>query len=559
MMAEKSKNFIEQIVEEDIKNGKHNGEVRTRFPPEPNGYLHIGHAKAICLNFGIAHDYNGTTNLRFDDTNPETEDVEYVESIQRDVRWLGFDWEDRLYYASDYFQQMYDFAVELIKKGVAYVDDSSSSEIAAQKGTVTTPGSNSPYRDRSIEENLELFKGMKEGKYPEGSRVLRAKIDMAHPNMTMRDPLIYRIKNVEHHRSGDTWHIYPMYDYAHPVSDSIEKITHSFCTMEFENHRPIYEWFLEQLEIFPSRQIEFARLNVSYMITSKRRLLRLVREGHVSGWDDPRMPTISGMRRRGFTPASIRDFSEKVGITKRDNLIDISLLEHCVRDDLNQVALRRMAVLDPLKVVITNYPEGEVEWLEAENNPEDETAGNRKIPFGREIFIEREDFMENPPKRYFRMTPGRHVRLKHAYILHCEKAVKDENGNIVEVHCTYLPDSKSGEDTSGVRTRGTLHFVEVSQARKAEARLYDRLFTVPVPDEDPEIDYLEYVNPDSKVVLPEIWIEPELGKAKEGEYFQFFRKGYFVLDPDSDEENLVFNRTISLRDTWAKIQKKSKG
>lgn len=557
-MAEKSKNFIEQIVEEDIKYGKHNGEVRTRFPPEPNGYLHIGHAKAICLNFGIAKDYNGTTNLRFDDTNPATEEVEYVESIKRDVRWLGFDWEDRLYFASDYFQQLYDFAVILVEKGLAYVDDSTSAEIAAQKGTVTTPGTNSPYRERSVEENLELFRGMKEGKYEEGSRVLRAKIDMAHPNMMMRDPLIYRIKNVEHHRSGNTWHIYPMYDYAHPVSDSIERITHSFCTMEFENHRPIYEWFLEKLEIFPSRQIEFARLNVNYMITSKRRLMRLVREGHVSGWDDPRMPTISGMRRRGFSPESIRIFAEKVGVAKRDNMIDISLLEHCVRDDLNTRAMRTMAVLDPLKVVITNYPEGEVEWLEAENNPEDESAGSRKIPFSREIYIEKEDFMEDPPKKYFRMSPGNYVRLKHAYILLCEKAVKDEAGNITEVHCTYLPDSKSGEDTSGVRAKGTLHFVEVSHAKKAEARLYDRLFTVPVPDEDPEVDYTEYVNPESEVILPEIWIEPELAKAKEGEYFQFFRKGYFVLDPDSDGEKLIFNRAVSLRDSWAKIQKKSK-
>lgn len=556
-MSEKSKNFIEQIVSEDIKNQKHNGEVRTRFPPEPNGYLHIGHAKSICLNFGIALDYDGTTNLRFDDTNPATEEVEYVESIMEDVRWLGFDWEDRLYFASDYFQELYEGAVKLIEKGLAYVDDSTSEEIAAQKGTVTTPGTNSPYRDRSIEENLELFRGMKEGKFPEGSRVLRAKIDMSHSNMTMRDPLIYRIKNVEHHRSGKTWHIYPMYDYAHPMSDSLEKITHSFCTLEFENHRPIYEWFLEKLEMFPSRQIEFARLNVSYMITSKRKLLRLVREGFVDSWEDPRMPTISGLRRRGYTPASIRNFAEKVGVAKRDNMIDISLLEHCLRDDLNQKADRMMAVLEPLKVVITNYPEKEVEWLEAENNPEDESRGVRKIPFSRELFIEREDFMENPPKRYFRMSPGRYVRLKHAYILHCDEVIRDESGEIEEIHCTYVPDSRSGEDTSGIKAKGTLHFVEATHAKRAEVRLYDRLFNVPVPDGNPEKDFTEFINPESRLILRDALVEPGLAAAESGEIFQFLRKGYFVKDKDSTPDLPVFNRAVSLRDTWGKIREKN--
>lgn len=555
-MSEKSKNFIEQIIEEDIRNGKHNGEVRTRFPPEPNGYLHIGHAKSICLNFGVASKYGGITNLRFDDTNPATEEDEYVQSIKKDIQWLGFDWENRMYFASDYFQKLYDFAMNLVDKGLAYVDDSTPDEIAKQKGTVTTPGTNSPYRDRSLEENRDLFRRMKEGEFEEGSRVLRAKIDMAHPNMTMRDPVVYRIKDIPHHRSGDTWHIYPMYDYAHPVSDSIENITHSLCTLEFENHRPIYDWFLEKLEIFPSRQIEFARLNVNYMITSKRKLLRLVEEGFVNGWDDPRMPTISGMRRRGFTPASIRTFADKVGVAKRDNVIDISLLEHCLRDDLNTKANRMMAILDPLKVIITNYPEGKTEWMVAENNPENESAGTREMPFSRELFIERSDFMEDPPRKYFRMTPGAHVRLKHGYILFCEKAVKDEEGNIIEVHCTYEPESKSGEDTSGIKVKGTLHYVEVNHARKVEVRLYDRLFSVPIPDEDPEADYTTYINSNSMEILSEVYVEPELAKANDGEVFQFFRQGYFILDPDSTEDHLVFNRAIALRDSWAKIQKK---
>ena len=555
-MASASKNFIEQIIEGDISKGKHGGAVRTRFPPEPNGYLHIGHAKAICLNFDVANNYDGTTNLRFDDTNPSTEEEHFVDSIKRDIYWLGYDWDDRLYFASDYFQQLFDYALQLIDQGDAYVDDSSSDEIAEQKGTVTTPGTNSPYRGRSIEENRDLFIRMKEGEFEEGARVLRAKIDMAHPNMNMRDPLIYRIKKVPHHQSGDTWNIYPMYDFAHPVSDSIENITHSLCTLEFENHRPIYDWFLEKLGTFPSRQIEFARLNVNYMITSKRRLRRLVDEGHVDGWDDPRMPTISGLRRRGYTPESIRTFARSVGVAKRDNIIDISLLEHCLRDDLNARADRMMAILDPLKVVITNYPEDQVEWMEAENNPENEAAGTRKMPFSRELYIEREDFMEDPPKKYFRMTPGQYVRLKHGYILHCDEAIKDDQGNITEVRCTYVENSRSGEDTSGIKVKGTLHYVEVSHARQVEVRLYDRLFTEPIPDADPEVDFTTHLNPQSREILTRAVVEPELIKARLGEYFQFFRKGYFVLDPDSTDDHLIFNQSVALRDSWAKMQKK---
>lgn len=556
-MAEESKNFIEQIIEGDIAKGKHGGEVRTRFPPEPNGYLHIGHAKAICLNFEVARKYGGITNLRFDDTNPATEEEHFVQNIQKDIRWLGYDWDDRLYFASDYFQQLYEYAMQLVEQGDAYVDDSSAEEIAAQKGTVTTPGINSPFRGRSIEENRDLFIRMKEGEFEDGSRVLRAKIDMAHPNMNMRDPLIYRIKKIAHHQSGDNWNIYPMYDFAHPVSDSIENITHSLCTLEFENHRPIYDWFLEKLGTFPSRQIEFARLNVNYMITSKRRLRRLVEEGHVSGWDDPRMPTLSGLRRRGYTPEALRQFAQMVGVAKRDNLIDISLLEHCLRDDLNSRASRMMAILDPLKVIITNYPEGQTEWMEAENNPENETAGSRQMPFSRELYIEREDFMENPPKKYFRMTPGQYVRLKHGYILHCDEVVKDQVGRITEVRCTYVPESKSGEDTSGLKVKGTLHYVEASHAKSVEVRLYDRLFTVPTPADDPDVDFIQYLNPDSMKVLTGVMVEPELAKARPGEIFQFFRKGYFIVDPDSTEDHLIFNQAVALRDSWAKLQKKN--
>ncbi|GAA5220664.1 glutamine--tRNA ligase/YqeY domain fusion protein [Membranihabitans marinus] len=553
---EESRNFIQQIIDEDIANGKHGGKVITRFPPEPNGYLHIGHAKSICLNFGIAEEFNGITNLRFDDTNPTTEDTEYVESIKKDIQWLGFDWEDRLYFASDYFNDLYQYAIELIKKGLAYVDDSTSEEMAEQKGDVNIPGKNSPYRDRSVEENLRLFEGMKTGVYDEGSKVLRAKIDMTSPNMNMRDPVMYRIKKTAHHRTGNDWNIYPMYDFAHCMSDAREGITHSLCTLEFENHRPLYDWFIEQLGVFPSRQIEFARLNVDYMITSKRKLLRLVEEGIVSGWDDPRMPTISGMRRRGFTPASIREFAKKVGVAKRDNAIDISLLEFCLRADLNAIATRVMAVMDPLKVVITNYPEGEEEWLPADNNPEDENAGSRLVPFGREIFIERDDFMIDPPKKYFRMAKGRHTRLKNAYILHCDDYILDESGEVKELHCTYVPESKSGSDTSGIKAKGTLHWVSALHAQKVEVRSYDRLFMDPVPDGHGDRDFLEFVNPDSLSIVENVLVEPALAKAKLGDYFQFFRKGYFVLDPSSSDDHLIFNRTITLKDSWSKMQKK---
>ncbi|MCB9292357.1 MAG: glutamine--tRNA ligase/YqeY domain fusion protein [Lewinellaceae bacterium] len=550
-----SLNFIEQIIEEDIRNGKHGGRVHTRFPPEPNGYLHIGHAKAICLNFEIAQKYGGKTNLRFDDTNPTTEETEYVENIKRDIRWLGFDWDDREYYASDYFEQLYEFAVKLISKGLAYVDDSTPGEIAEMKGTPTVPGKESPYRNRSIEENLSLFRGMRAGDFPDGSKVLRAKVDMASSNMHMRDPIMYRIKRDHHHRTGDEWIIYPMYDFAHGQSDSIEKITHSLCSLEFIHHRPLYDWFIEKLEIFPSRQIEFARMNVSYMITSKRRLLKLVKEGYVSGWDDPRMPTISGMRRRGFPPAAIRTFCDKAGIAKRDNLIEISLLEFCVRDELNRTAPRVMAVLNPLKVVITNYPEGKVEHMEVENNPEDESMGTRTMPFSRELYIEREDFMEDPPKKYFRMGPGRDVRLKAGYILRCEGFEKDPaTGEVAEVRCTYYPDSKSGEDTSGIKAKGTLHWVSVAHALEAEVRLYDRLFADPQPDNHEDKDYLEFFNEDSLQVVEKAYIEPSLAQAKPGDTFQFLRLGYFSADPDSTEQKPVFNRTVTLKDTWAKMQ-----
>ena len=552
-----SLNFIESIIEEDINNDKHGGRIHTRFPPEPNGYLHIGHAKAICLNFSIAEKYGGKTNLRFDDTNPSTEETEYVESIKKDIRWLGFDWEEREYFASDYFAQLYEFATKLIKKGKAYVDDSTPEEIAAMKGTTTEPGVESPYRNRTVEENLDLFVKMKEGAFPDGSKVLRAKVDMSSPNLHMRDPIIYRIKRQPHHRTGNEWIIYPMYDFAHGQSDSIEGITHSLCSLEFRHHRPLYDWLIKELEIFPSRQIEFARMNVSYMITSKRKLLKLVEEGHVSGWDDPRMNTISGMRRLGYPPAALRNFADRVGIAKRDNLIEIELLEFCVREELNKTAKRVMGVLDPLKVVITNYPEGGSEELEAINNPEDESAGSRKIPFSRELYIEKGDFMEDPPKKFFRLGPGRNVRLKNAYIIHCEDYVKDEKtGEVTEVHCTYYPDSRSGSDTSGIKAKGTLHWVSIPHAITAEVRLYDRLFTVPEPTGHEGRDYLEFVNPDSLQVLDKAYLEPGLSTAKTGEHFQFMRKGYFCVDPDSKPGHLVFNRTITLRDSWAKKNRK---
>ncbi len=552
--TEKSLNFIEIIVEEDIKTQKHGGRVQTRFPPEPNGYLHIGHAKSICLNFGLADKYNGKTNLRFDDTNPSTEETEYVESIKSDVRWLGFDWENELY-ASDYFEQLYGFAIRLIQKGCAYVDDQTSEQMAAQKGTPTEPGKESPFRNRSVEENLNLFQRMRAGEFAEGSRVLRAKVDMASPNMLLRDPIIYRIKFAHHHRTGDTWCIYPMYDFAHGQSDSIEQITHSICTLEFVHHRPLYDWFIEKLEIFPSQQIEFARLNLTYAVMSKRKLLQLVNEKIVSGWDDPRMPTISGLRRRGYTPTSIRTFAEKIGVAKRDNLIDVSLLEFCVREDLNKIATRVMAVLDPLKIVITNYPEGQTEELPAENNPENPEAGHRLLPFSGELFIEQEDFMENPPKKYFRLFPGGMVRLKHAYIIKCEEVVKDATGEIVELRCTYVPESKSGSDTSGINVKGTLHWVSALHATASEVRLYDRLFTIEDLAAD-ERDFKELINPDSLQVIAKAYVEPSLQQAAVGSRFQFIRKGYFNLDTDSTPEKLIFNRTVTLKDTWAKMQEK---
>ena len=546
---EKSLNFIEEIVEEDLQSGKYKT-ILTRFPPEPNGYLHIGHAKSICLNFGLANKYGGATNLRFDDTNPTTEETEYVESIKADVKWLGFNWARELY-ASDYFEQLYNFAVDLIKKGLAYVDDSSSEEIAASKGTPTQPGTPSPYRDRSVEENLQLFADMRAGKYKDGEKVLRAKIDMASPNMHLRDPIMYRIKHARHHRTGDTWCIYPLYDFAHGQSDSIEHITHSICTLEFIPHRPLYDWFIEELKIFPSHQYEFARLNVTYTIVSKRKLLQLVNEKIVDGWDDPRMPTISAMRRRGFTPESLRDFCDKIGVAKRENLIDYSLLEFCVREHLNKIALRRMVVFDPLKVVITNYEAGKVEMLQGEDNPEDENTTYREIPFSREIYIEREDFMENPPKKYFRLAPGQMVRLKSAYIIKCEEVVKDENGNITEVHCTYLPESRSGGEHSNIKVKGTLHWVSIPHAINAEVREYDRLFTVENVDEAPG-DFKDYINKDSLHIVANAYAEPALKSAKFDERYQFLRKGYFTLDVDTSEEKLVFNRTVTLRDTWAK-------
>lgn len=552
MSEEKSLNFIEEIIEEDLKTGKHSS-ITTRFPPEPNGYLHIGHAKSICLNFGLAKKYGGQTNLRFDDTNPTTEETEYVESIKDDIRWLGFEWSNELY-ASNYFEQLYEFAVILIKKGLAYVDDSTSEEIAQQKGTPTVPGTRNRYADRTVEENLQLFADMRSGKFEDGSKVVRARIDMASPNMLLRDPIIYRIKHAHHHRTGDDWCIYPMYDFAHGQSDSIEKITHSICTLEFIPHRELYNWCIENLGIYPSRQYEFARLNLTYTIMSKRKLLQLVNEGHVTGWDDPRMSTISGMRRRGYTAIAIRDFCDRIGIAKRENLIDFSLLEFCVREDLNKIALRRMVVFDPLKVVITNYPEGE-EMLTSENNPEDPAAGHRDIPFSRELYIEREDFMETPAKKYFRLAPGQMVRLKSAYIIQCEEVVKDADGNITEVRCTYIPESKSGADTSGINVKGTLHWVSVAHAVTAEVRLYDRLFKV----EDvanAEGDFKDHINEASLTVLPNAYAEPALLNDTADDRYQFIRKGYFSLDKESTPGKLVFNRTVTLKDGWAKEVKK---
>ena len=554
MSEERSLNFLEEIIEEDLKNGRYK-QVITRFPPEPNGYLHIGHAKSICLNFGLTKKYGGYTNLRFDDTNPTTEETEYVESIKEDVEWLGFQWKNELY-ASDYFDNLYDYAVRLIKKGLAYVDDSTSEEMAAMKGTPTEPGKDSPYRDRREEENLVLFERMKNGEFPDGTRTLRARIDMKHPNMLMRDPVLYRIKHADHHRTGSKWCIYPMYDFAHGQSDSIENVTHSICTLEFIPHRELYDWLIEKLEIFPSKQYEFARLNLSYTIMSKRKLLELVNEKFVEGWDDPRMPTISGFRRRGYTAASIRDFCDKIGVAKRENLIEVGLLEFCVREDLNKIALRRMVVFDPVKVVITNYPEGQKENVQTDENPEDESAGMREVPFTRELYIEREDFMENPPKKYFRLAPGQMVRLKSAYIIKCDEVIRDSNGNVAELHCSYIPESRSGADTSGINVKGTLHWVSVADAKTIEVRLYDRLFKV----ENPALgdgDFKDHINPDSLQVIKQAYAEPALVNAKFDERYQFIRKGYFCLDKDTSASRIVFNRTVTLKDTWAKEQKKS--
>ncbi len=549
--------FIRTIIEEDIKVNKNEGRVHTRFPPEPNGYLHIGHAKSICLNFGLAEDYNGLCNLRFDDTNPTKEEVEYVNSIKEDIRWLGFDWGDREYYASDYFETLYDYAIQLIRAGKAYVDDLSSDEIREFRGTLTEPGKESPFRNRSIEENLDLFKRMRAGEFPDGARTLRAKIDMAAGNLNMRDPVMYRILHAPHHRTGNDWCIYATYDWAHGQSDSIEGITHSICTLEFEDHRPLYNWFIDQLGIFPSRQIEFARLNLSYTVMSKRKLLQLVEEAHVSGWDDPRMPTISGIRRRGYTPEAIRDFCDRIGLAKRESTVDIALLEHCLREDLNSRAKRVMAILNPIRLVIDNYPEDKIEMLEAVNNPEDESMGTREVPFSRILYIEKEDFREEPPKKFFRLAPGREVRLKHAYYVTCVDAVKDEKtGDLIEIHCTYDPETRGGWSKDERRVKGTLHWVSAAHAIDAEVRLYDHLFTLEDPSDVAEgTDFKDYLNPKSLERLTSSKIEPCLVDASPGDRFQFLRQGYFCVDPDSSKEKLVFNRTVSLRDTWAKIEK----
>ena len=549
MAADKGLNFLEELIAEDLKSGKY-GQIITRFPPEPNGYLHLGHAKSICLNFGLAARYGGQTNLRFDDTNPITEETEYVESIKKDVLWLGYQWANERY-ASDYFDQLYAMALDLIGKGLAYVDDSTSEDIARQKGTPTQAGVCNAYRDRTVAENIALFQQMKEGKFPDGAKVLRAKIDMAHPNMLMRDPVLYRIKHARHHRTGDTWCIYPMYDFAHGQSDAIEQVTHSICTLEFVPHRELYNWLIEKLEIYPSRQYEFARLNLTYTVMSKRKLLQLVQEKVVRGWDDPRMPTLSAMRRRGYTPQSIRDFCDRIGVAKRDNLIDIGLLEFCVRDHLNKIALRRMVVMDPLKIILTNYPEGEEESLTSENNPEDAQTGYRALPFSRELYVERDDFMENPPKKYFRLFPGGMVRLKSAYIIQCVDVVKDEEGQVKALHCVYFPESRSGADTSGLSVKGVLHWVSAPHAVPVTVRQYDRLFTV----EDVgavEGDLRPCLNPDSFKEIASAVAEPWLNQATPEERFQFMRTGYFCLDPDSSPGRLVFNRTVTLRDTWTK-------
>jgi len=556
---EKSLNFIEAIIEEDLKTNKHGGRIHTRFPPEPNGYLHIGHAKSICLNFGLTEKYPGLTNLRFDDTNPEKEEVEYVESIKKDISWLGFKWNDEPYFTSNYFEKLYQFAIQLIKAEKAYVCELSTEEISEYRGTPTRPGKASPWRNRSVAENLDLFERMKNGEFEEKTLMLRAKIDMSSPNMHMRDPIMYRIKKDAHHRTGDKWNIYPSYDFAHGQSDYLEGITHSICTLEFENHRPLYDWFLDHLaekDRIRPRQIEFARLNLSYTIMSKRKLLELVKNKHVSAWDDPRLPTISGLRRRGYTAESIRNFSDKVGVAKRNNIIDIAFLEYSIREDLNKKAKRVMGVLKPLKVTITNYPEGQTELLEAINNPEDESMGSRQIPFSREIYIERDDFMENAPRKFFRLTEGREVRLRYAYFIKCEEVIKDEAGNITELLCTYDPASRGGKSPDGRKVKGTLHWVSAKEAIAAEIRIYDRLFLDKAPASHKDKDFKEFINPDSLQVLENCMLEPSLKNAKSDEHFQFERKGYFILDPDSTENKKIFNRTVSLRDSWAKFQKK---
>jgi glutaminyl-tRNA synthetase len=550
--------FVRERIGEDNRSGKYGGRVQTRFPPEPNGYLHIGHAKSICLNFGVAEENGGLCNLRFDDTNPTTENIEYVESIRADVRWLGFDWGEREFYASDYFEQLYEYAEKLIGKGKAYVCDLSEEQIRESRGTVKSPGTSSPYRDRSAKENLDLFRRMRGGEFPDGSRVLRAKIDMASPNMKMRDPLMYRIRRAHHYRTGDDWCIYPFYDWAHGQSDSIERITHSLCTLEFENNRELYDWFIRELEIYAPQQIEFARLNLSHTVMSKRKLKLLVEEGFVSGWDDPRMPTLSGMRRRGYTPEAIRAFCDRIGVAKRDNVVDYTLLEYYVREDLNKRAPRVMAVLDPLRVVITNYPEERVEEVEAVNNPEDESAGTRMLPFSRELYIERSDFREDPPRKFFRLAPGREVRLKHAYYITCNEVIKDGAGDIVELHCTYDPQSRGGGTTDGRKVKGTLHWVSASHAVEAEVRLYDHLLTSAAHDDEDtgERDFRNLINPDSLAVLTGCKVEPGLTSAGVGSFVQFLRHGYFAVDSDSVADRLVFNRTVSLKDTWGKMEKR---
>jgi glutaminyl-tRNA synthetase len=559
--SDRLSNFIRDIILEDVKTNKYGGRVQTRFPPEPNGYLHIGHAKSICLNFGLAAEFGGKTNLRFDDTNPEKEEQEYVDSIITDVRWLGFDWEDRLFYASDYFDQLHEWAVQLINAGKAYVCDLSAEEVRQYRGTLNEPGKESPYRDRSVEENLELFERMRAGEFPDGSRTLRAQIDMASPNLNMRDPVMYRILHAEHQRTGDKWCIYPMYDFAHGQSDSIERITHSICTLEFEDHRPLYNWFIQQLGIFPSQQIEFDRLNITHTLLSKRKLLQLVRDGHVRGWDDPRMPTLSGLRRRGYTPEAIRNFCAAIGASKTNGTIELAMLEHFLREDLNKRAPRVMAVLRPLRVVIDNYPDGQVEELDAVNNPEDPSAGTRKVPFSRELCIEQDDFRETPPKKFFRLSPGQEVRLRAGYFITCTSVVKDEkSGDVVEVHCTYDPATRSGNAPDGRKVKATIHWVSAQHAIDAEVRLYETLFTGEDPNDTPEgQEFTANLNPNSLETLTDAKLEPSLSSAKPGERYQFERLGYFCVDPDSTSEKLVFNRTVQLRDTWAKIERREKG